>query len=667
MNRTTRISAAVAAVSAAAVLPLGAFAVGGSGPSACTPHRGAVAAAQNTVDHDQAALGAASKKKAKTAKAKAKRQRAVARATTRLARDEAALARAQAALIACQGSQPVPTVTATTTATATATTTATTTATATVTATATAVPTVPAYGGKAPADGTTLFPMTNPDGTTITSNGLWDGTTIVGSGYGSGLTPDTADGAGWFYGITDRGPNVGGPDGVKMDPVQGFQPAIGKFHLENGHAELAQVIGLTGFSGAPMNGLVPPDDATAHGTGSDIEDQYGAAAPHSANGIDSESVVVDPAGGFYVSDEYGPYIVHLDATGKETYRYSPYVAADPFDGTAAHPEHIYPLPSELIKRKENKGMEGLTLTPDGKYLVGIMQSPLDSNKGTSGTTAATTAKGAVARIVKVSTTDHSVQEYLYALHFTTANNPTVEANSEITALDATHFVVDERDGCFEGTDADDIAGSTACPAASVKDLWKIDLTDATDVGPHSPLLATPPTVGGSVATVTYHSNPATPLGTGNSGLNINGQSVEDITGASLPTAAVSALQADGITTVDSGNRTTAGELFLNYAGLVDHIDAGGRYFGHDKVEGVAIDPADPNVVYLADDSDFGITDVPADAGWPADSISHGGEKRVLGSGALKLLPGPGGLGTGAQDFGEIMKVDLAQIPAGYRG
>ncbi|WP_217478411.1 esterase-like activity of phytase family protein [Pararobbsia alpina] len=27
-----------------------------------------------------------------------------------------------------------------------------------------------------------------------------------------------------------------------------------------------------------------------------------------------------------------------------------------------------PLPAELKKRKPNKGMEGLTLTPDGKYL-----------------------------------------------------------------------------------------------------------------------------------------------------------------------------------------------------------------------------------------------------------------------------------------------------------
>lgn len=623
MNRPGRTSLAVVAVSAAAVIiPLGAFAAGGSGSAGCAAERGAVSAAQSTVSQDRAALTAASGKKAKSARAKAEKRKAVAEAAKRLAAAESALNAAQEALIACQDARPTPTATATSTA-------------------------IPGHGGKAPVDGTTLFPMTESDGTAIAANGRWDGTTIVGSGFGSGLTPDAADGPGWFYGITDRGPNVGGPDGVKMDPVQGFQPAIGKFHLENGHAELTQVIGLKGFSGSPMNGLVPPDDANAHGTGSDIEDQYGATAPRSALGIDSESIAVDPAGGFFVSDEYGPYIVHLDASGKETYRYSPYVSAEQGDGTTT--EKIYPLPGELVRRKENKGMEGMTITPDGQYLVGIMQSPLDGNNGdgTAAGSGTSAGKGAIARIVRVKLSDHSVQEYLYALHVAASNATSDgEANSEITALDDAHFVVDERDGCFEGANANDFGGDGGkCTGAAIKNLWRIDLSSATDVGPAS-----------AVSGATYSAT---------SGLNIGGKSIEDIAAKKSGVDAVAALAAVGITTVDDGNPATA--PYLNYAGLVDHIDPTGQYFGHDKVEGVAIDPADPNIVYLADDSDFGITDVPADSNWPADSISHGGEKRVMGSDALKRLPGPDGIGTGGQDFGEIMRVDLSRVPAAYKG
>ena len=66
-------------------------------------------------------------------------------------------------------------------------------------------------------------------------------------------------------------------------------------------------------------------------------------------------------GTFYISDEYGPYIWHFDATGKKLGGYSPY------DGT---------LPRELARRNPNQGMEGLTLTPDGSMLVGLMQSSL---------------------------------------------------------------------------------------------------------------------------------------------------------------------------------------------------------------------------------------------------------------------------------------------------
>ncbi len=106
---------------------------------------------------------------------------------------------------------------------------------------------------------------------------------------------------------------------------------------------------------------------------------------------------------------------------------------------------------------------------------------------------------------------------------------------------------------------------------------------------------------------------------------------------------------------------------------MNHIDPTGQYFGHDKVEGVALDPSNPKIVYISDDSDFGITDVPLDQDnatppvnhWSTDKLSAGGTKRVLEVTHSRSSPGSGGQGTGVQDFGEILKVDLTQIPAGY--
>ena len=99
-------------------------------------------------------------------------------------------------------------------------------------------------------------------------------------------------------------------------------------------------------------------------TGEVITDLEGNVLPKDPNGFDPEGLVALPDGTFWASDEYGPFIAHFDATGRQLARLSP------FDGT---------LPRELAARVINRGMEGLTVTPDGSTLVGIMQSALQQS------------------------------------------------------------------------------------------------------------------------------------------------------------------------------------------------------------------------------------------------------------------------------------------------
>jgi hypothetical protein len=601
VNRPGRTTLAVAAVSAAAVaVPLWAVAANGTGSPSCSTRTGAVSAAQAAVTHDQAALAKAGHRKAKTKKAKAKRQHKVAKATKRLAKDEARLTAAQSALIACLGTQPTTTVT--------------------VTATPTPTPTTAVWKS-----GTALL------GEDIAPLGYWDGVPISGSAYGSAWTADPAH-PGYFYGLTDRGPNVAYPDGSslhKLEPLPGFQDAIGYFHVVGGQAQLVKRIGLTTPDGEPYGGL----ENKVADAGETIYDQYGDALPKSDAGLDTEGIAVDPNGGFWISDEYGPLIVHFDASGRQDNLLSPYVT------TPTATEH--PLPAELAHRNANKGMEGLTLTPDGTYLVGAMQSSLN-NGGTP------SAQGMITRIVKIRLSDFSVQEYLYSLHdAVNASNKAYEgqANSEIAALPDGTFLVDERDGKFEG--------EKDGKQAADKNLWKVDLTDATDVGPDSPLIGT--TVAGGA--VTWDDA---------RGLLIGGRTIEDVAGnasglaspadsgwqtnAGAPAAggAAGALAAQGV--------HVAGEsLFLNIAGLVSSIDPTGMYFGHDKVEGVAVDPSDPTRLFISNDSDFGLTDLPAGPAPTAD-------KRAKGTDAEKFLPD----GT-TQDFGEVMAVDMSQVPSAFKG
>jgi hypothetical protein len=414
------------------------------------------------------------------------------------------------------------------------------------------------------------------------------GVQIKGSSFGSALAPVPGSRT-EFYGLTDRGPNVAYADGDslhKMEPLPGFQDAIGWFKSVDGQMRLQKRIGLTTPTGEPYGGL----ENIVADAGETIYDMYGDPLPKSKAGLDTEGIVVMPDGSFWISDEYGPLITHFDASGQQILQLSPYA-----DGTDPA---IKPLPAELKKRNANKGMEGLTLTPDGQYLVGVMQSSLNKN----GTSAITSATSMITRIVKVKLSDYSVQEYIYSLH--DAVNPSTskayegQANSEIAALPDGTFLVDERDGKFEGQNAG--------KQLADKNLFRIDLVNATDVGPHSPLLTTPP----AGRTVTWDAV---------KGLLIDGKTVEDVAGTAsglaspansgwqtiagspAPGGATAALAAAGVTTVTNA-------LFLNVAGLVSSIDPSGMYFGHDKVEGVTVDPSNPHLLYISNDSDFGITD-----------------------------------------------------------
>ena len=218
-----------------------------------------------------------------------------------------------------------------------------------------------------------------------------------------------------IYGLADRGPNADGRTrGEKVLPIPAFHPQIAKLKLGDGVASLEQIITLTGKDGAPLVGLIDPRAAT----GESLIDLNGNRLPASDHGLDGEGLVAMPDGTFWVSDEYGPFVVHFDANGKELERFSPY------DGT---------LPRELSLRSPNQGMEGLTITPDGGTLVGIMQSALNT-PGLAGSPRSVP----LTRIVTIPLANRGdVHEYLYPLA-----NPqqTKVAVSEIAALSVTTFL-----------------------------------------------------------------------------------------------------------------------------------------------------------------------------------------------------------------------------------
>jgi hypothetical protein len=174
--------------------------------------------------------------------------------------------------------------------------------------------------------------------------------------------------------------------------------------------------------------------------------------------LDPESIRVSNDGlTFFVSDEYGPYVYQfLRCTGE---RIRTFELPKGFD--VAHPGTTTDTETAANStgRVPNKGMEGLALTPDGRHLLGILQTATleDINAG-----------GAGAKLLRMALIDiptgKTVHEYGYLL-------TTGSGVSDIVALNNHEFLVDERDGKGLGD------GSKA----KVKQLFKIDIANATDI------------------------------------------------------------------------------------------------------------------------------------------------------------------------------------------
>lgn len=95
--------------------------------------------------------------------------------------------------------------------------------------------------------------------------------------------------------------------------------------------------------------------------------------------LDPEGIIHAPSGSWYISDEYGPFIYRFDTMGALQNVLPPPEAYLPKIGPA-YPRVNNFLDSSTIATNDsgryiNRGMEGLSITPDGKKLVACLQSP----------------------------------------------------------------------------------------------------------------------------------------------------------------------------------------------------------------------------------------------------------------------------------------------------
>ena len=294
---------------------------------------------------------------------------------------------------------------------------------------------------------------------------------IRGGGYGSDAAAHPTN-SNQFYVLTDRGPNADF-DGIagkgKQFLVPGYTPSIGLFELHNdGKIIKVKEIILKDSNGNPISGL--PNPKALGGTNEvpyDINGQPMTVNPNlpfdavtnpiktDINGLDPEGLAALKDGSFWISDEYGPHLVHYDADGVEIARINSF-SSDERNNVIINGKPIL-LPAEFTKRRANRGMEALTITPDQTTLVGIMESSMDSPDESG-------RLSSLVRIVTINLVSGQIVQYLYRL------DNAKHVASGIVAINDHEFYLIEHDRKFPLQDK-----------SAKKLIYKIDISQATNI------------------------------------------------------------------------------------------------------------------------------------------------------------------------------------------
>jgi uncharacterized protein YhjY with autotransporter beta-barrel domain len=228
----------------------------------------------------------------------------------------------------------------------------------------------------------------------------------------------------------------------------------------NGQVTTGKDPGVTGS--VTQRGLVLPSPATGPGAGK--------------ISLDAEAVTFRRDGSFYVSDEYGAAIYYFGANGTLSGVIQPPAAIAPRTATGA--PQFSSITQSATGRRVNQGLEGVTLTPDGKKLVTLLQSAtIQDSTGQQQTR--TNTRLLIYDVDQNRTPTAPVGHYVLQLPIYTFNGAggapdRTAAQSEILALNDTQFLVLSRDGIG--------LGSPGGPASPVfKSVLLVDTTGATNL------------------------------------------------------------------------------------------------------------------------------------------------------------------------------------------
>ncbi len=232
------------------------------------------------------------------------------------------------------------------------------------------------------------------------------------------------------------------------------------------------------FRGQPSTGANP-------GTGTKTE--HGVVLPSPAAGalgagrisLDNEAIAFLKDGSFYVGDEYGANVYYFDAKGRMKGVIVPPRSARPRDARGNLVFGVDPdtgADLAVTGRRANQGFEGVSVTPDGRHLIAVMQSALLQDSAgkaiNRNNTRVYVYDIATSRTPKTPAGEYVLQLPVYAKNGDGKLDATA-AQSEVLALDAHQFLVLPRDGAGLGKEDG--------KALVFKAVWLADTDGATNI------------------------------------------------------------------------------------------------------------------------------------------------------------------------------------------
>ena len=216
-------------------------------------------------------------------------------------------------------------------------------------------------------------------------------------------------------------------------------------------------------------------------TGFDADDKDAQDFPRSSTGglgqgrrsFDPEGLaVIANNGGYWVSEEYGPFIYRFDVNGLLVQTLPVPAAFIPKVGAKTPRQNYFTaLKSPDAGRFENRGLEGLSLTPDGKRLIAMMQSPLTQDGDSKNKSRNT--RILIYDVDRASPNFNKlVGEYVYVLTLNGENGRSTPI-SEIYALNDHQFLVLERDALGLGADKPGASGYKKVNVADISNATNI--------------------------------------------------------------------------------------------------------------------------------------------------------------------------------------------------